>query len=164
MRGDAVPRAGESFAIATRFAATADAVAASPTTPLKNPPRSHTSHPTNTKQPTKPKQKQKQFYKKIQADPLVAPFFDGVDMKKQKAKQMQFMALAFGGPNDYKGKAMGPAHAALALSDEHFDAVAGHFVATLTELGVDPQVVGEAAAVVLSTKDEVLQRGPGKKE
>ncbi|KAI8473828.1 MAG: hypothetical protein J3K34DRAFT_466299 [Monoraphidium minutum] len=99
------------------------------------------------------------FYQKIQADPLTAPFFEGIDMKKQKAKQLQFMALAFGGPNDYKGRSMGAAHAGLDLNDAHFDAVAGHFVSTLRELGVDAAVVDEAAAVVMTTRPEVLGKG-----
>lgn len=77
-------------------------------------------------------------------------------MKKQKAKQIQFMALAFGGPDDYKGRSMYEAHKHLSLTDAHFDAVAGHFVATLKELGVDAAVIDEAAAVVLSTRPQVL--------
>ncbi len=36
---------------------------------------------------------QNQFYERIMADPLVSPFFKDIDMKKQKAKQMQFMTL-----------------------------------------------------------------------
>jgi truncated hemoglobin YjbI len=206
----------------------------------------------------------RQFYDKIVADPLTAPFFKNIDMKKQRvrradraralrvavaaaprrppgaglprprarrqltappatldpsplpprpapwprcapqAKQMNFMVLvrpwgagvrgpaerlpralarhtatlsgarrpraqlaparptsapppgqALGGPNDYKGRSMAEAHAGMGLTDKHFDAVAGHFVATLKELGVADGLVAEAAAVVESTRDQV---------
>lgn len=62
---------------------------------------------------------------------------------------------AFGGPDEYKGKNMYEAHKALALNDGHFNAVAGHFVSTLTEMGVDPQVISEATFVVASTRGQV---------
>ena len=34
------------------------------------------------------------------------------------------------------------------LNEEHFDAVAGHFVATLQELGVQPDMIDEAVSVI----------------
>jgi hypothetical protein len=50
---------------------------------------------------------------------------------------------------------MGGAHAGLGLTDAHFDAVAGHFVSTLKELGVAEDLVAEATAVVESTRGQV---------
>ena len=41
----------------------------------------------------------------------------------------------------------------------HFNAIAGHLVATLKELGVKQQYVDEAIAVVATTKDAVLKQG-----
>jgi hypothetical protein len=45
--------------------------------------------------------------------------------------QMLFMCYALGGPQAWKGKNMYEAHKALNLTEEHFNAVAGHFIATL---------------------------------
>ncbi|GBF94693.1 hypothetical protein Rsub_07429 [Raphidocelis subcapitata] len=98
------------------------------------------------------------FYEKILADPSISHFFSSIDMKKQKAKQFQMMSLVFGGPNEYKGRDMYTAHKHLPLTDAHFDAVAGHFVSTLNELGVEKAVVEEATAVVASTRGQVLGR------
>ena len=53
------------------------------------------------------------------------------------------------------------AHKHLTLNDAHFDAVAGHFVATLKELGVDQAVIDEAAAVVMTTRPQVRGCGGG---
>lgn len=99
------------------------------------------------------------FYKKVLDDPLLKPFFEGVNMKRQLSKQKAFLTLAFGGPNRYKGKSLGEAHAKLVeqgLNDSHFDAVMGHLGGTLTELGVPEDLILEAAGIAESTRDEVL--------
>ncbi len=44
------------------------------------------------------------------------------------------------------------------LSDEHFDAVAGHLQATLNELGVGAELSGEVKAGAASTRNDVLNR------
>jgi hemoglobin len=101
------------------------------------------------------------FYKKVLSDSLLKPFFEGVDMKRQVSKQKAFLTMAFGGPNRYKGKSLEEGHAHLVkqgLGDEHFDAVIGHLGATLTELEVPEDLIGEAAAIALSTRDAVLGR------
>lgn len=101
------------------------------------------------------------FYRKVLGDPLLKPFFDGVDMKRQRAQQKAFLTVAFGGPNAYSGKDLRRAHAPLVargLGDSHFSAVAGHLQATLKELGVQPDVVGEVMAIAASTHDDVLGR------
>src|SRR5687767_12327147 len=87
------------------------------------------------------------FYKKVLADELTRPFFEGLDMNAQIAKQIAFMAHAFGGPEYLKGRDLRTAHASLVargLGDQHFDAVAGHLRSTLNELGVAQPLIEEA--------------------
>src|SRR3954447_26261034 len=97
------------------------------------------------------------FYDKVLADPLTRPFFEGLEMAAQARKQRAFMTVAFGGPDEFKGRDLRVAHAQLVkdkgLSDVHFDAVAEHLKATLDELGVAPALVDEALAIVASTTD-----------
>ena len=50
------------------------------------------------------------FYRKVLSDPLVSQFFDNSDMDEQRGKQKAFLAMVFGGPNDYTGKDMRSAH------------------------------------------------------
>jgi hemoglobin len=80
------------------------------------------------------------LYRKVLADPLLAPYFDGVDMKRQVAKQTAFLTMAVGGPNRYTGRDLRTAHAGLTgLSDEHVDRVLAYPAETLHEHGVcDP--------------------------
>ena len=102
------------------------------------------------------------FYAKVLADPVTAPFFEGLDMNKQTAKQVAFMVRAFGGPETMQGRDLRSAHAGLVkdrgLGDVHFDAVAKHLQATLEDLGIAAPLITEALTIVASTRDAVLNR------
>ncbi|MDZ4262215.1 MAG: group 1 truncated hemoglobin [Pseudomonadota bacterium] len=101
------------------------------------------------------------FYRKVLADNRINKFFETVDMERQAAKQKAFLTMALGGPHNYSGKDMRAAHAPLVakgLNDSHFDAVMEHLGATLTELGVPADLIGEAAAIAESTRKDVLGR------
>lgn len=101
------------------------------------------------------------FYRKVLADDRINEFFADVDMDKQAAKQKAFLTMAFGGPNNYTGEDMRKGHAHLVergLNDSHFDAVMENLGATLTELNVPEELIGEAAAIAESTRNDVLGR------
>ena len=102
------------------------------------------------------------FYEKVMADERTRPFFAGIDMAAQIKKQIAFMTLAFGGPENQRGRDLRTAHASLVknkgLSDVHFDAVTEHLRETLVELDVAPDLVAEAVATVARTREEVLGR------
>jgi hemoglobin len=76
------------------------------------------------------------LYERILADPGLVGYFEGVDVGRVKGHQRLFIGAALGGPEQYAGRDMGAAHAGLRISDEAFDAVVGHLVAVLTDLGV----------------------------
>lgn len=96
------------------------------------------------------------FYRKVLSDDTISHFFDTVDMDKQIAKQKSFLTMAFGGPNNYTGKDMREGHKHLNLTEEHFQAVAGHLQSTLQELKVTDDLIGEVMDIVASTHDDVL--------
>lgn len=99
------------------------------------------------------------FYRKVLGDERINRFFEGVDMDKQAAKQKAFLTFAFGGPNNYTGLDMRQAHARLVeqgLDDSHFDAVVENLAATLTELGVPDELIGQVAAIAETTRADVL--------
>ena len=99
------------------------------------------------------------FYRKVLSDYRINRFFDKTDMEAQIAKQKAFFTMAFGGPNTYTGGDMRSVHAHLVkmgLDSSHFDAVMEHLGATLTELGVPGDLIGEAAAIAESTRNDVL--------
>ena len=99
------------------------------------------------------------FYRKVLSDDSISQFFEDTDMDEQIAKQKSFLTMAFGGPNEYTGEDMRKAHAPLVekgLNESHFGAVAGHLQATLEELGVAKDLIGEVMAIAGSTHDDVL--------
>lgn len=101
------------------------------------------------------------FYKKVLADSSISQFFDTVDMDRQIGKQKAFLIYAFGGSPNYSGKSMREGHAHLVeqgLNDDHFNAVAGHLQASLEELNVPADLVGEVMAIAGSTREDVLGR------
>jgi len=99
------------------------------------------------------------FYRKVLSDDRISRFFEGVDMEQQHAKQKAFLTMAFGGPNSYTGKDMRNAHARfvlMGLNDSHFDAVVENLGATLKELGVSNDLIGQVAAIAETTRSDVL--------
>ncbi len=102
------------------------------------------------------------FYVKVLADDRIKHFFAGIPMERMHDHQKKFLTVALGGPNNYSGRSMGPAHKHLVekmgLNDSHFDAVMENLGATLTELGVPGDLIGQAAAVAESTREQVLGR------
>jgi hemoglobin len=101
------------------------------------------------------------FYRRVLADAYVLPFFAGVDMEKQSAKQKAFLTMVMGGPHNYTGKDMREGHRHLVkmgLNDSHFDHILMHLRATLAELGVPENLIQTIIGVAESTRDDVLDR------
>ncbi len=101
------------------------------------------------------------LYEKILSDELLAPFFEDVDVNRLRTSQTIFVTYAFGGPNNYTGKNMRSAHKKAVengLNDTHFDAVAGHLIASMKELNVPQELIDEAISIVATTRDDVLNR------
>lgn len=99
------------------------------------------------------------FYTKVLEDYRINRFFDKTDMDKQIEKQKAFFTMVFGGPNNYTGRNMRLGHARLVkmgLNDMHFDAVMAHLGATLVELKVPEDLIGEAAAIAEGARKDVL--------
>lgn len=96
------------------------------------------------------------FYKKVLADDTINHFFKNIDMNTQSGKLKMFLAYAFGAPMPYSGKQMKEAHAYMNITEAHFNAVAGHLVATLQELSVPQDLINEVVIIAMSTKDDIV--------
>lgn len=100
------------------------------------------------------------FYGKVIGDPALKPFFDGVDMDRQSFMMRLFLTGVFGGVQAYNGRSLREAHKPLVdekgLNSGHFDKVAGHLQATLKDLSVPADIIGEVMTLAASTRDDVL--------
>jgi len=81
------------------------------------------------------------FYRRVVADPLLAPWFAGVDLPRLRAHQQAFLAAALGGPDLFTGRDIGQAHAGLGITDGAFDQLVFQLATTLRDLGVEPTLV-----------------------
>jgi len=90
----------------------------------------------------------KEFYKRVLGDQQLAGFFANTDMDFQTQQQIKFISKALGGPDQYDGRSMREAHAELAITEAHFDMVAGHLVNTLKWAGVCDEDVNAVVALV----------------
>jgi hemoglobin len=99
-----------------------------------------------------------QFYARVIGDPELAAFFDHVDMRRLRAHQKAFLAMALGGPRRHAGCGPAEAHRHLAIDDHHVDLVAEHLAAVLAGLGVSPALIDEVVSAVDGLRGEVLGR------
>lgn len=101
------------------------------------------------------------MYDKILSDELLAPFFENVDVDVLRLSQRAFVSHAFGAATPYRGSSLRDAHrhaVSQGLTDAHFDRVNAHLQAAMRELGVSEELIAEAAAIVESTRGDVLNR------
>lgn len=96
------------------------------------------------------------FYVRVLRDPLLAAFFQNADLPRLKRHQFAFLSQALGGPQHYSGASMSKAHQRLRIEQRHFDAVAGHLVETLRELGVGVETIGEVVEAVAPLAKQIV--------
>jgi hemoglobin len=88
------------------------------------------------------------FYCRVIDDDQLSSFFAGSNMKRLKGKQVEFFAMALGGPEAYAGPSMKQAHQGRGITLHHFNLVAGHLEESLCAAGVPPATVAEILGVV----------------
>ena len=97
------------------------------------------------------------FYQRVWSDPVLSPYFPEVGREALKVHQHQFLSAALDGPQGYKGRPLREAHAPLNISDDIYDRVVGHLVATLEELDVDTATIQEITVALEALRSEVVQ-------
>jgi hemoglobin len=98
------------------------------------------------------------FYDKVTGDPRLSGYFTGVDLPRLKGHQRAFIAAALGATPPCRGRDMGTAHTGLGITDGEFDAVVGHLVATLEQLGVPAATIGQIAETLAPLRDDIVTR------
>src|SRR5690349_6934406 len=100
------------------------------------------------------------MFEGILADPLLRPFFQKTDMEWLKASQVDFFAQLLGGPMDYKGGPLRPAHAHLRIEPAHFDRFTGHLATALAEAGVAAPLQEQVLATVAPLRQAIVNSIP----
>ncbi|WP_128905931.1 group I truncated hemoglobin [Halorubrum amylolyticum] len=76
------------------------------------------------------------FYDRVFDDPVLEPYFEGIDREALYAHQVQFISAVAGGPVSYEGADMRAAHEGMGITEEAFGRVATYLGEALRENGV----------------------------
>lgn len=95
------------------------------------------------------------FYERVVADPQLAHYFEGTDVRRLKRHQVLLLSQVLGGPAEYTGRQLGEAHAPLGITAADYDRVVEHLVGTLRDLDVDDSVVSAVQGVVAGVKPDI---------
>lgn len=96
------------------------------------------------------------LYARVLADPRLSGFFAGANLTKLKGRQVEFFAAALGGPELYRGPSIRDAHRGRGIRQVHFDLVAGHLVAALSEAGIPDDTIGLIIAAIAPLAGEIV--------
>jgi len=96
------------------------------------------------------------FYTRVLADPLLEPFFIGINMARLKGKQAEFFTMALGGPPVYSGRPMAEVHAGRGIEHQHFAAVAGHLSDALLAAGGPPAITEQIIGTVATLEGDIV--------
>src|SRR4051812_3779062 len=80
------------------------------------------------------------------------------NVKHLKMQITDFVTMATGGPNNYKGKDMKSSHRNMQITDAEFGAIAADLKATLDKFKVPPKEQGELMAIVGSTQKDIVTK------
>ena len=75
------------------------------------------------------------FYAKILLDMDLQPYFEGIEMKKLRRHQVDFISYLLGG-TAYTGKSLSVAHTGLNITEEAFNKVGAHLQESLSQANV----------------------------
>jgi hemoglobin len=101
------------------------------------------------------------FYDRVMADARLAPFFPDTDIESLKARQVMFLVMLLGHQRMFAQHDLAAAHSgarAQGMTDAHFDAMLGHFEASMRQLDVDEDYRRAILTRIESTRNAVLGR------
>lgn len=96
------------------------------------------------------------FYELVLLDPVLRPYFAGVDLARLRRHQALFISQVAGGPTSFDGRSMAEAHAGRGIDDAAFDLVAAHLAEALRDHQVQEREIGEVISAVAGLRDDVV--------
>lgn len=103
------------------------------------------------------------LYRKILADPRLAPFFAGIDMARQRSHMLRYLVAALD-IDPFDAELLRRAHRrqvmASGLGDEEFDRIKALITETLSETNLGTEIVAEVGDIIESMRNDVLNRQP----
>ena len=79
------------------------------------------------------------------------------DVPALEKRIVEFVSKVSGGPLEYHGVDMKEAHAGMKITEDEFNAFAGHLIATLKKNSVPQKEMDELVEIVKSTKADIVE-------
>ena len=98
------------------------------------------------------------FYRRVFADPLLSPFFQGIEADRLQTMQREFFSAALDGPVRYTGCPMRQVHAGLGIELRHLRAFLDHLMETLEGSGLSEQDRYDIHSRIHTYADEITGR------
>ena len=98
----------------------------------------------------------REMYRRVLADPDLAPFFEKVDIERLQRMQFEFIASALGGPVSYSGAELQAIHQGRGITPTHFSQFVGHLAGAMEERGVAKEDVDKMLAQMATYRDRVI--------
>jgi hemoglobin len=97
-----------------------------------------------------------QFYREVQASPVLKDYFRHVNMERLIEHQTLFVSTLLGGAVQYTGRDMRTAHAGHSIGAAAFAEVADILHSVLEDAGVEPQDIATIMGVVAGFEQDIV--------
>ncbi len=83
------------------------------------------------------------------------------DVERIEQRLVELISSVTGGPIKYTGRDMKAAHMGMAITNEEFDAAAGHLIAVLKKNNVPQKEIDELIGIIASTRKDIVEMSGG---
>ncbi len=97
------------------------------------------------------------FYDKVLESPVLAPYFEGTDMRRLIDHQTKFIAQAMGGPASYSDQELARVHARHDVTDEAFAEMVELLEEALEDFGLDDEDVETVCSAIVARKPHIVR-------
>ncbi len=98
------------------------------------------------------------FYGKVLDSPVIAPYFENTDMKKQIEHQTKFISQLMGGPASYTDDELERKHSHLNIDKQSFDEIAYLLRETLEDFDFDDADIDTICQEVTSRAKLIIKQ------
>lgn len=96
------------------------------------------------------------FYGRVLDDPILAPYFSGIDMPRLMDHQTKFIASLMGGPASYTDEHLARVHERHHITERAFDRMALVLRESLEDHGLDETDIGQIHGEILARRTFVV--------
>lgn len=98
------------------------------------------------------------FYGRVLDDPILAPYFEHIDMRRLMDHQTKFIASLMGGPASYTDEHLARVHERLHITNEAFDRMALVLRETLEDHDFDETDISTVHAGIVSRRAFIVDQ------